>query len=783
MKNNWIFKNNLCKDDIISYLFETRNFNNETYEQFVSPTKENLLNPYLFSDMKIVEEIIKDAKTLGKKICIYGDYDVDGISSVSILLKTLFYLNIEAAYYIPQRIEEGYGININALDLIKSWDVDIIITVDCGITSIEEVEYANKIGITMIITDHHESKLTLPSAKAILNPKIENGNYPYKFLCGAGIALKIAQVLISHENDDLFDELIEIASIATIADIVKLTGENRVIVKCGLKSLKQSKNIGLKALIEISGVNPSNINSTNIAFILAPRLNSTGRMGNPSLGVELLTSSCTSEALTMARQIEELNRDRQKIELEIYEQTINIINSKKQSRNVIVAACTDWHSGVIGIVASKITEKFHKPSFIIAIENDHIGKGSARSIEGFNLFTNLNKLDDLLIKYGGHEQAAGITIHESLIDKFDDEINSLAETALNKEILQKNIYIDSKLDIRDLDFDFYNILNKLEPFGIGNRKPIFCISNIRLNKYKFIGKTRKHFKADLNNNIEMMAFNSSELIQSINLESYIDIVFEIDKNTYNNQEKIQLLIKDIKESYNYKEAWQIIDEKFQEIKAKSTIDSSNYKDKHNNNVDYKKNIFKTLDINQLLNLDGEKLIICYNPNLYIDLIQKLHYINVKLSLKVHDEKNDFKIILLPNIDKLDLSIYNNIIIYNKDFLLIEKKSELINKNIFELLIPNNNDDILPNRSLFIKLYNILKRNPNTKFDIYEICNYLNLTFFNLITMLEVFTDLDFINYKFDYDEGVVQIILNKDISKSNLEDSLTMKGIKCFFNI
>lgn len=773
MNNNWIINNNLKKDKLIPYLLKSRNIEADSYDQFISQSKESLLNPYLFSDMNIIIKNITEAKKNREKICIYGDYDVDGISSVSILLKTFNFMEIDSTYYIPKRIEEGYGINTNALDLIKSWGVDIVITVDCGITSIQEVNYANEIGLKMIITDHHESKAILPKAIGILNPKLHNCNYPFKFLCGAGIALKISQALISNENSDLFDELIEIASIATIADIVTLTGENRTIVKCGLESLKKSKNIGLKALIEISGMDNKTINSSNIAFILSPRINSTGRMGNPNIGVDLLTSSNYLDALNIARRIEELNRDRQKVELEIYEQVLEIINNKKIDGNVIVASSKDWHSGVIGIVASKITEKFHKPSVIIAIENDHIGKGSARSIEGFNLFLNLNKLNNILLKYGGHDQAAGITIHESLIEKFDQEINLLADKTLSEEILQKNISVDTKVDINDIDLELYNMLNQLEPFGIGNKKPIFYISNVHLENFKFIGKTKKHFKADLNSCTEMIAFNKNDLIENINPNSNIDIVFEIDKNTYNNKEKIQLLIKDIKNSYNRKYAWQIMYNRLLDIKSQKNIYEFNIQE----------NKFEIIDTFKLLNLKGKKLILCYNPNIYIDLLEKLYYININPSLEIDKIENEYTIILLPNIDKLDLSIYNNIIIYNKEYLLFDATCFLQENNLFKMTHIGNEEDLLPKKEIFITLYKIIIRKSIIDLDILNLCNFLKISFFNLITILEVFKDLKFIKYKINFDNGLINIEVNENNKKSNLEDSITMIEIKRFFNL
>lgn len=317
MKNKWLLREKGQEEDLKSHLLKVRQINIEESKSFLNPTKADLISPYLLKDMEKVVSRINKAKNSNQLICIYGDYDVDGISSVSILLKTFNFLGINSIFYIPKRIEEGYGINTQAIDTIKKMGADLIITVDCGITSVDEIEYAKTIDLDVIVTDHHECKEILPDAIGIINPKQDECLYPYKHLCGAGIALKIAQALIDDNDSILFDELIEIACIATIADIVELSGENRVIVKNGLLSLKKTINIGLKALMEVSGINSSNINSSNIAFILAPRINSTGRMGTPELGVSLIIEDDFEEAVIMARKIEELNRERQTVELKI----------------------------------------------------------------------------------------------------------------------------------------------------------------------------------------------------------------------------------------------------------------------------------------------------------------------------------------------------------------------------------------------------------------------------------------------------------------------------------
>lgn len=774
MKNKWLLREKGQEEDLKSHLLKVRQINIEESKSFLNPTKADLISPYLLKDMEKVVSRINKAKNSNQLICIYGDYDVDGISSVSILLKTFNFLGINSIFYIPKRIEEGYGINTQAIDTIKKMGADLIITVDCGITSVDEIEYAKTIDLDVIVTDHHECKEILPDAIGIINPKQHECHYPYKHLCGAGIALKIAQALIDDNDSILFDELIEIACIATIADIVELSGENRVIVKNGLLSLKKTINIGLKALMEVSGINSSNINSSNIAFILAPRINSTGRMGTPELGVSLIIEDDFEEAVIMARKIEELNRERQTVELKIFEEAVALIEQKSKNNKILIASSKNWHSGVIGIVASKLTEKYNKPTFVIAIEDENIGKGSARSIDGFNLFENLLKLDECLIKFGGHNQAAGITIHEDRIAEFELMINEIAEEILNKNHFQRIIEIDSKLKLKDINSNTLKILSELEPFGIGNRKPLFCLTNYKLSNYKYIGKMKKHFKSEINDDIEIIGFNKHELINNIDLNFPVDFVFELEINSFNNKDKIQLLLRDLRSSYNYSEALKIMYDYI--LKCKSLTLAKNQLTKIDKD--------KKINFDEMLCLDGKKLLIVNTCESYFSLIERLHFYNIKPTVDFENSINDYTIILSPIIDNLDLSRYNNIVIYQSDSFLSSINIE--SKNIKVLSIIDkiiHTEDIVPSRETFISLYKVIMNKLNIKFYIFETCEYFRISELSFFVILEVFKELKIIDFELDYSDGSVRVkIINKLIGKKNLDETKTIKSLD-FINL
>ena len=442
----------------ISQILKNRGIETEKdSEIFMDPSLDYLRDPFLMKDMEKAVKRIQEAIAKNEKIWIYGDYDVDGVSSTSILCIYFNSINYPVNYYIPNRLEEGYGINEDAIKLINEQGCNVLISVDCGITSVKEVELAKSLGIDVIITDHHECQTEIPNAFAVINPKQEDCNYPFDMLCGCGVAFKIIQALTPKEEFKYtMNNYLEIATLATICDIVPLVDENRIIVKNGLKLMKEGFNLGLRELTKVCGIETDKIGSSHIGFSIGPRINAAGRLGYSYLGVELFTTQSKEEAIEIASLLEEKNNERQMIEAKMYQEAEAIINSDERYKNdkVLIIANEGWQHGVIGIVASKLTEKYYKPTILLTIE-DGEATGSARSIKGFSIFDALMKCSDILGKFGGHEQAAGLSLNEEYIDELRNRVNEFADYRLNQEDLIENIAVEFELDEDAIDFNFW----------------------------------------------------------------------------------------------------------------------------------------------------------------------------------------------------------------------------------------------------------------------------------------------------------------------------------------
>ena len=458
----------------IGQILKNRGINNEEdAEIFINPSLEYLRDPFLMKDMQKAVDRITYAVENNQNIWIYGDYDVDGVSSTSILCIYFDSIGYPVKYYIPNRLEEGYGINEDAIRTLKEQECDLIISVDCGITSIKEVELANELGIDVIITDHHEVQDEIPNAYAVINPKQEQCQYPFDMLCGCGVAFKIIQALTpKDEFKKSMYKYLEIVTLATICDIVPLVDENRIIVKNGLRLMKDGENIGLRELINVCGIESDKIGSSHIGFSIGPRINASGRLGYSYLGVELFTTKSREEAMEIASLLEEKNNERQMIEAKMYHEAEEIILSDKnyESDKVLVIAKEGWQHGVIGIVASKLTEKYYKPTILLTIE-DNEATGSARSIKGFSIFETLCSCSELLNKFGGHEQAAGLSMDSKNIDVLRKKVNEIANYKLTEEDMIENISVEFELNENAIDFNLIEELHSLEPFGMSNPSP------------------------------------------------------------------------------------------------------------------------------------------------------------------------------------------------------------------------------------------------------------------------------------------------------------------------
>lgn len=523
--------------------------NKEDINKFLKPARGDFHNPYNMPDMeKAVERIIK-AKEAGEKVIIYGDYDVDGITSITVLKSFLHDIGIEAAYYIPNRLNEGYGLNIPAVEKIASQGYNLMITVDCGISCIEEVKRANELGMEVIVTDHHEVGDVLPEAIAVVDCKRKDNKYECRDLAGVGVAFKLSQALSIRLGLDEKEYLkyLDIVCIGTISDIVPLVDENRVISKLGLMLVNQTKNMGLKGILAASGY--KNIDSTAVSFGVAPRLNACGRMGHADEALKLFLSKNLNEVQELTTLLNNYNKTRQDIEKAIYEDALAQIEQKSLDKNrAIVVSGSNWHHGVIGIVSSKITEMYFKPSILLCLE-DGIAKGSGRSIPGFDLYDALTKCQDTLGRFGGHAMAVGLTLKQEDIEKFAQKFENIAEEQHIEEIIPV-IKIDAKVNLSEINKQMVESLEMLEPFGEANKKPIFLFKNLKVDSIRALSEG-KHLRLTVRDNnviVNAIGFNMGALADDYRIGDKIDVVGTLEINSFNGVDSIQINLKDLMKS-------------------------------------------------------------------------------------------------------------------------------------------------------------------------------------------------------------------------------------------
>ena len=523
----------------------------DAIRRFLSKDIDVMHDPYLLKDMEKAAERIRKAHDNKEKVTIYGDYDVDGITSIAILYKYLTEMGIDTDYYVPDRMQEGYGVNKDALDKIHSNGSSLVITVDTGITAVEESEYAKEIGIDVIVTDHHECKERIPDVYAAIDPKRKDCPYPFKSLAGVGVVFKLIQALDENKSlSDLMDKYADLMCLGTVADISPLIDENRVIVTEGLKRFKTTSNVGLKALIDVS-TNGKAITTSTIGYTIAPRINASGRLGCASRSVELFLTDDAEKAKKLAESLCEENTLRQQTEQKMFKEAMEYLDANPEVKedNVIVIPHTDWHHGIVGIVSSKITEKFYKPSILFAIDGDE-AKGSGRSVNGFNLFGALENCSDLLEKFGGHELAAGLTIKAENIEKFRQKINSCSQKQINEAMLTPTIQLDAAIKVPYITLETVNDINKLQPFGVDNPTPSFAVRNIKIHKISVMSEG-KHLRMTLLKDgkyLDSVGFGMGEYYQYLEEGDIIDVAFALDINDYKGFQNVQLILKDIKKS-------------------------------------------------------------------------------------------------------------------------------------------------------------------------------------------------------------------------------------------
>ncbi len=541
----------------------------EKAKAFLSKDISGFHSPFLMKDMEKSTKIIKHAICNNYKTLVWGDYDVDGVTASTILYKYFYSLGLDVDYYIPRRLDEGYGLNTDAIERFAKDGGKLLVTVDCGITADEEIRYAHSLGLTVIVTDHHECREVLPDADAVVNPKRHDCSYPFKELAGVGVAFKLIcaceMVLKSLSHVDalkiVLDRFSDLTSIGTIADVMPIADENRLIVNKGLIDISNTDNVGLSALIDDAGVYSKSykkrkISSTTIGFVLAPKINAAGRMGTSRSAVDLFLTDSREKAAELADELTRINKDRQQLENEILNEALVKIENEFDFEHdkVIILSDNDWHHGVIGIVASRITEKYNLPAILVSFKNEghemteNLGKGSGRSIRGFNIVEALNKCSDVLLKFGGHELAAGLSVDRENFDEFKRRMNVYANEAFSKIDNVKSIDIDCRIDASEISIETALEIFELEPFGLSNPVPIFCAENMLIVSVVPIGEN-KHTKITLKKDgrcFTALFFGRPASTLPYMEGDVIDAVFNIDVNTFKNQQTVQMIIRDLR---------------------------------------------------------------------------------------------------------------------------------------------------------------------------------------------------------------------------------------------
>ena len=541
---------------IIAQILINRGFRDiESARRYLYPSLNDLHSPFLMKDIKKGVARLTKAIHNKEKIVIYGDYDADGITSVVILFKFIRQVTPFIDYYIPDRIQEGYGLSIAAIDKFKQDKVGLIITVDCGISDVEQIAYAQSIGIDTIILDHHEISGDLPPAVAAINPNREDCAFPFKGLAGVGIAYNFLIALRGTLNKEGFwknknypnlKEYLDIVSLGTIGDIAPLIDENRIFTKIGLELITEGRRPGIKALKEVSGVDNQVIDSFKASFSLIPRINAAGRIASPSDAVKLLMTDDISEARVLAEKLDSYNRHRQLMEKKILNDILDIIsrNESIEKTNSLVFASDQWHPGIIGIVASRLVELYNRPAFVISLQ-DGLGKGSGRSVSGFNIYKGIQQCAHLLVSYGGHYHAAGISIKKENIDEFKDLLDQIAMSNAEMSDMTYQINIDAECPIESTRADWITQFELLAPFGSKNPEPLLYARNVKASAPIVVGNN--HLKMWVNSNNasrDSIWFNMGKYINALNGATF-DIVFTPQINNWNGSQDIQLKIKDI----------------------------------------------------------------------------------------------------------------------------------------------------------------------------------------------------------------------------------------------
>ncbi len=534
----------------------------ETFEdarKFFRPSLEDLHDPFLMKDMDKAVERLHQAIVSAQKILVYGDYDVDGTTAVAQMYSFLKYFTQKLSFYIPDRYDEGYGLSYKALDWAADNGVNLVITLDCGIKAIEKVEYARSKGIDIIICDHHLPEDELPKAVAVLDPKREDCHYPFDDLCGCGVGFKLAQGYVQHYGLDpaLLEPLLDLQVVSIASDLVSMTGENRILAHYGLKRLNENPRQGLLAMISLSQLEPGHIGIDDIVFKIGPRINAAGRMESGRLAVELLTATDERSARKIGEKINDNNNERKSIDREITQEALEMVSSGRAlaTKNATIVYNPTWNKGVVGIVASRLVEAYYKPTVVLTKSNGFV-TGSARSVQGFDLYASIESCADLLENFGGHMYAAGLTMKEENVEEFCRRMDEFVGKNITREELTPVVEIDAQLDLSQITPKFTRILRQFQPFGPGNSNPVFLTEKLYdFGNGRKVGAAGVHLKLDLvqeNMTYPQMAaigFNMAGHYDHIKEGKPIDVCYSIVENFYRGSSTIQLRLKDIRERH------------------------------------------------------------------------------------------------------------------------------------------------------------------------------------------------------------------------------------------
>ena len=733
IKYNWIYPNydeNFIKElesysisKNIAKILNARNITDmNSVKKYFSDEYEEGYDPFLMHDMQKAVDRINEAIENEEKILVYGDYDADGITSTVLLVETLISMGANVSSYIPNRFEEGYGPNKEAFTKIIDSGITLIITVDNGIAGVEEVDLANELGCDVIVTDHHKIQDTIPNAYAIIHPEHPEGNYPFKKLAGVGVAFKLAHALL-----EIFpDFLLDLVAIGTIADMVSITDENRIFVKQGLELINDDPRIGLKMLLELSGID-TKIDEQTVGFYIAPKLNSIGRMDSAKLGLTFLMAEEPVTARALAEQIEQYNIQRKQVTEDIVKDVISKIeNSEKKQKNVIMVS-GEYHEGVLGIVASNIVEKYQKPVFIMN-EKEGVLKGSARSIFDFNIYIAMNKISDLFLAFGGHTLAAGFSFEKSNFEKIEEFLDKEFEEFKQNNDLKANKNIDIVTSLEDISYQFLNSLDALKPYGMDFEKPTVLIENAMVLNKAYFGSEKQYLRltiADEVGNLDCITFKDSVTFEKVEKNDIIDLLCTIDKNNFNGRTKLQAHIIDIHIKEFLFEDLRFINYDIANIDINCLKLSKHRDDKNNNFYQYK-------DLDSLIDEEFEYIYL-------LDIPTSKEYLYKIINLKP-----------------------------KKVFLICEQKQVLsdvylIDKNrlikLFNLIISTNNKQINVAQQLD-KLLAVLKTNVDS-----------------LKIMIQIFKELELINFVNN------TIILNPDYKTVDLKKSSSFIRMENIFEV